>query len=51
MGERGPEIARRAQAGTATVKPQVAAAPAKTGTRDRIRTVVAAGEAGFLSVR
>ncbi len=45
------EMARRPEVGAATVKPHVAAMPAKTGTRDRTQAVIAACEAGFLNVR
>ncbi|MCC5479440.1 response regulator [Streptomyces sp. NPDC059680] len=44
------EIARRLEVGPATVKSHVAAVLAKTGTRDRTQAVIAAYEAGFLSV-
>ena len=45
------EIARRLDVGPATVKSHVAAVLAKTGSRDRTQAVIAAYEAGFLSVR
>ncbi|ANH90932.1 MULTISPECIES: response regulator transcription factor [unclassified Streptomyces] len=45
------EIARRMGVGPATVKSHVAAVLAKTGARDRTQAVIAAFEAGFMSVR
>jgi DNA-binding NarL/FixJ family response regulator len=44
------EIARRLEVGPATVKSHVAAVLAKTGARDRTQAMIAAYEAGFLTV-
>ncbi len=47
-GPPNAEIARRGEAGAATVETHVASVPANTGTRDRAQAVLAAYEAGFL---